>query len=177
MKKINWKKTLAQYGTLALLFGVMIGGGHLWYKKEQLITFIQDEVKQELVRNREEVKDIGEELSKLRNEIVREVYDIEEMSVTAYTPKSGTVAALGNKSRVGLSAAVSRDMLHLLGATVYVGCPSGGPSVGIRVIDSVTAERDAKGNPILDTLDIYVPDQKAAVEFGRNRCVVKRLDK
>ena len=177
MKKLNWKKTLAQYGTLAVLFGILLGGGHLWYKKEQLISFIQGDVRQELAMNREEVKRLGKELSKLRNEIVREAYDIEEMSVTAYTPKSGTVAALGNKSRVGLSAAVSRDMLHLLGATVYVGCPAGGPSVGLRVIDSVTAEKDAKGNPIVNTLDIYVPDQKTAVEFGRNRCVVKRLDK
>jgi 3D (Asp-Asp-Asp) domain-containing protein len=88
------------------------------------------------------------------------------MTVTAYHTK-GTPATL-KKQIVGRDAAVSRDRIDLLGKKVYVLCPDN--PVGVREVTDLTAER------LENTLDILVPDNKTAINFGTNQCQVIPLD-
>jgi len=88
------------------------------------------------------------------------------MNVTAYHTK-GTPATL-KKQIVGRDAAVSRDRIDLLGKKVYVLCPDN--PVGLREVTDLTADG------LENTLDILVPDNKTAINFGVNQCQVIPLD-
>jgi len=95
-----------------------------------------------------------------------EVHKSMNMNVTAYHTK-GTPATL-KKQIVGRDAAVSRDRIDLLGKKVYVLCPDN--PVGLREVTDLTAEG------LENTLDILVPDNKTAVNFGVNQCQVIPLN-
>ena len=89
------------------------------------------------------------------------------MTVTAYIP-TGKKAATLVTPRPGLHAAVSRDRLDLLGKRVYVKCED--TTIGIRDIVDVTDD------DIINTLDIMMPTEKVAVEFGKQTdCEVIKL--
>ena len=88
------------------------------------------------------------------------------MTVTAYHFK-GTTATM-KKVVVGRDVAVSRDRLDLLGKKVYVLCPD--TPVGLREVTDLTAEG------LENTLDILVPDNKTARDFGVNQCQVIPLN-
>jgi len=95
-----------------------------------------------------------------------EVHKSMNMNVTAYHIK-GTPATL-KKQIVGRDAAVSRDRIDLLGKKVYVLCPDN--PVGLREVTDLTADG------LENTLDILVPDNKTAINFGVNQCQVIPLD-
>ena len=92
------------------------------------------------------------------------------MTVTAYSAeKFPGKTATGNKVRPGLDAAVSPDRLDLLGKKVYVKC--GDKGLGIRIVT------DIMDVGMANTLDILVPTEKNAAQFGKCAdCTVIKLD-
>ena len=84
----------------------------------------------------------------------------ETVTVTAYTARynecdnTPTQTATMTKTRPGVGAAVSRDLIHFLGKRIYV------EGVGIREVDDVMNERWNK------KIDILVPSINIAKEFG-----------
>ena len=81
-----------------------------------------------------------------------------KMAVTAYIPTGNMVATM-RKERPGLDAAVSPDRIDLLGKSVYIKC--GDKSLGIRVVTDLTDKS------VSNTIDLMVPTEKLATEFGK----------
>lgn len=76
------------------------------------------------------------------------------VTVTAFT-KNGTMTSIGTKPRIGKTAAVSRDLRHLLGRKVLI------KGYGVRHIESLTNKR------LRRTVDVLVESRRVARDFGR----------
>lgn len=84
--------------------------------------------------------------------------------ITAYTPDQGGghgIGAMGHEVRPGLTAAVSRDMSHLLGKEIHV------EGVGWVFV------QDTTGPDARRTVDLCVEDEATAREWGRRERIVR----
>lgn len=83
--------------------------------------------------------------------------------VTAYTPNQGGghgIGAMGHEVRPGLTAAVSRDLRHLLGREIHV-------AGHWRFVN------DLMGPGVVRAVDLCVEDAATAREWGRRRGEVR----
>lgn len=86
------------------------------------------------------------------------------VTASAYTPmtqhQSG-IAANGSQVKPGITAAVARNMRHLLGKTIHI------EGVGVRRVNDLMAARWK------DAIDVAVDTRGEANRFGRKKLAIK----
>ena len=88
------------------------------------------------------------------------------VTASAYTPhvsQGGALAADGTKVRPGYTCAVSRDLKHLMGKTIYV------QGVGLRYVNDTMHARWRRA------IDVCVPTSKDAATFGRQQLKITEV--
>lgn len=90
------------------------------------------------------------------------------LTITAYTPMDGGgqgIGAMGHPVRPGLTAAVSRDLRHLLGKEIYI------KELGqFRFVNDLMHERWKM------KVDIVLEDRADCVVFGVKKSIVEVVD-
>ena len=82
------------------------------------------------------------------------------VTVTAFAARHGEKTSTGTTPVPGRTAAVSRDMRHLIGKRIHI------KGVGWRVVESVTHRK------LRRTIDVLVASSAKAKKFGRKDCAI-----
>lgn len=85
-----------------------------------------------------------------------------ECSITVYTHQEcpNELTAIIEKPKVGLTCAVSRDLIHWLGGQIYI------EGIGIRRVNDLTDDKQVM------TVDLFMGDNDQAIKFGRQQKLV-----
>jgi 3D (Asp-Asp-Asp) domain-containing protein len=127
-------------------------------------VFIHNEIERsKLQKTLNEVRAAQDEQSRILTAITARVAEMQKIRamVTAYTldPKETdsdpSRAADMSRPVPGKTAAVSRDLIHLLGKKIYI------PGHGVRVINDLAAKN------ITGTIDLLVGNKVEACKIGR----------
>ena len=70
------------------------------------------------------------------------------------------MTAIIEKPKVGLTCAVSRDLIHWLGGQIYI------EGIGIRRVNDLTDDKQVM------TVDLFMGDNDQAIKFGRQQKLV-----
>ena len=113
-----------------------------------------------------------EQTQQEQNELLRQILENTEtvrVSVTGYTlspsetDSTPNISAINERPVAGKTAAVSRDLAHLLGKKIYV------PGVGVRRINDLTNAR------LSNTIDVLVSNKQQAKQIGNDVKTVRIL--
>lgn len=156
---------------VALIVVLSVSTGALWYQK-----FFSDQptIRQmmcEIKENDAMIKNLKSELGSYVVEL-KSLYNLRslEVVVTAYTATEKECDSTPNENALmdvpvaGLSCAVSRDLIYLLGKKIYI------TGYGVRVVDDLMNER------FNSAVDLFVGKKAEAIKIGKTTRVLVVLN-
>jgi len=172
MNNTNFLRAVGTHLVAAAIGAAITAGTSYWYcetlSHENLVLRAENAlIRAEILKARGVLLKTSSTLIRVQEQHEQEKKDAEklgreiEVSLSAYnavkrqTDSTPNKNALMQRPKPGLSVAVSRDLSHLLGATVYL------PGIGVRQVDDLMADRFER------SVDVLMPTIKEAKEFGR----------